>query len=61
MKVKEFEIIATLNNINFYRGAVIDNGAAKQQIIFTDDENFRVPFESNLVKECNRIYRNFYE
>lgn len=58
---KQFETITAINGISFYKGNVIDNGAEKQQIIFTDNENFIVPENSNLIKECNRIYRNYYE
>ena len=58
---KQFETITIINGISFYKGNIIDNGAEKQQIIFTDDENFKVPENSNLIKECNRIYRNYYE
>lgn len=58
---KQFEILTEINGIKFYKGNLIDNGAEKQQIIFTDDENFKVPENSDLIKECKRIYKNYYE
>lgn len=58
---KQFEILTEINGIKFYKGSLIDNGAEKQQLIFTEGENFKVPADSDLIKECSRIYKNYYE
>lgn len=58
---KNSEMITIIKGIRFYKGNLINNGAEKQLIIFTDDENFRVPENADLIKECNRIYRNYYQ
>ena len=58
--LKKFEVITVINNIVFYKGDILNNGVKQQQLIFTDDENFRVDIDEDLAKACNRIYRNYY-
>ena len=56
--MKKNELITTINGIDFYFGGYNENGWNQ---IFTNDENFHVPKESDLAKECKRIYQNYYE
>jgi len=58
---KNFEVIAEINNIKFYKGNVLNTGAEKQLLVFTDDENFRIAIDEDPVKACSRIYRNYYQ
>jgi hypothetical protein len=55
------EIIITIQNIIFYKGNIIDNGMKREQIVFTNDENFRVDLDDDLIRACNRIYNNYYK
>jgi len=51
------DLITTIQNINFYYGGLSQQGWT---LIYTDDENFHTPEGSDHVKECNRIYNNYY-
>jgi hypothetical protein len=59
--MSNFEIIIKINNIEFFKGNIINNGVKKEQLIFTKDENFRVDMDEDLIKACDRIYHNYYE
>lgn len=58
---KEFEFITKINDVNFYKGSIIDFGNKKEQIVFTDDENYRIDIDEDIIKACNRIYINWYK
>ena len=58
---KQMEIITTIENVTFYKGNVIDNGNKKELIIFTNEDNFRVDLDEDILKACNRIYNNYYK
>ena len=59
--MKNFEVITEINGIKFFKGNVIDNGCKKQLLIFTDNENFRIEIDEDILKACNRIYNNYYK
>ena len=53
--------ICTINGIDFLYGGWNENG---WHLVFTDDENFHVENDKNVYpteKDCNRIYRNYYD
>jgi len=55
--------IMTIGNINFFNGGKFWNNS---QMIYTEinskyDENYHVPLNSNLIKECQRLYKLWYE
>lgn len=56
------ELIIKIGNIEFFKGNVIKNYAGGDDIvlIYTNDENFRIPATCDLIKECSRIYNNYY-
>ena len=58
---KKLEVVSTIECVNFYKGNIIDNGNEKQQVIFTDDENFRIDIDEDIQKACTRIYNNYYK
>jgi len=57
---QKFELITTINSIKFFKGNTIDNGNKKEQIIFTNEDNFRIDIDEDILKACNRIYNNYY-
>ena len=53
--------ICTINGIEFFYGGWNENG---WHLIYTFNENFHVGNEENVLpteKDCNRIYKNYYE
>jgi len=58
--LNKFDKIITINRIDFFKGNIIDNGMKKEQLIFTNDENFRIDIDEDLEKACKRIYSNYY-
>ena len=52
------DLITIINDINFYYVGLSQQG---WNLIYTNDENFHTPQGSDHVKECNRIYNNYYK
>lgn len=55
------DLIITIGNVNFYKGKIITNTEPNEQIIYTDDENYRISTNEDLIKACQRIYKLNYE
>ena len=55
---KKGELIISIHGIDFFDGGTNGNGF---RLVYTQDENFHIPINSEIKKECNRIYGNFYE
>lgn len=58
--MKKKDIITEINGVKFYYGGYNENG---WHLVYTDDENFHVGKERSVlpeVKDCQRIYRNYY-
>lgn len=53
-------LIVSIEGIEFFKGSVIDNGTKKEQLIYTNDENFRIDIDEDPLKACQRIYHNYY-
>ena len=56
--MKKRDIITEIKGKKFFYGGWNDNG---WHLIYTDDESFHVPQECDFIKECHRIYHNYYE
>ena len=57
----KLELITNIKGVNFYKGAIIDNGLNKEVVIITDEENYRVDVDEDILKACARIYTLWFE
>lgn len=59
--INKLELITNIKGIQFYKGNIINNGLKKERIIATDDNNYRIDEDEDILKACNRIYKLWYE
>ena len=55
-----FEVATEINGVVFYLGPTMEDGLGDKRIVFTEDENFHIDVDEDIVRACERIYQNYY-
>lgn len=57
--IKPRDLITEIKGIKFYKGNLIKE--SNRRVVYTDDENYRILEDEDILKACERIYKLWYE